>query len=50
MPESPCLKCTKVDDPYECTSKNCPEWKEWFLDRWNKMRKNILSKIKNLQK
>ena len=31
----PCLSCTRVKDPDNCESKCCPDWKAWFMNRWN---------------
>lgn len=32
---SPCLSCTRVENPDGCENKNCKLWKTWFLRRWN---------------
>ena len=39
--KSPCLTCTRVRDPRNCENKVCKEWRAWFIDRWEAMRKNI---------
>ncbi len=31
---SPCLSCSRVQDPRMCDNKNCKPWRQWFLDRW----------------
>ena len=36
--KSPCLTCTKVQDPKNCENKSCKEWREWFIKRWEKLR------------
>ena len=35
---SPCLTCTRVQDPIACENKNCGAWKEWFIYRWEMIR------------
>ena len=35
---SPCLKCTRVDDPRSCENKNCQVWRNWFVSRWDHLR------------
>ena len=32
--ESPCVCCTRVQNPAGCENKTCKEWKKWFLHRW----------------
>ena len=39
--KSPCLNCTRVKDPKNCENKNCPVWREWFIRRWEEMRKAV---------
>lgn len=34
MADCPCETCTKVNHPEQCTSKTCPDWKAWWLERW----------------
>lgn len=31
---SPCLGCTRVENPEECENKKCKPWQAWFLGRW----------------
>lgn len=31
---SPCLTCTRVQDPDSCENKRCGPWQQWFLRRW----------------
>ena len=31
---SPCESCTRVRDRENCENKNCREWRNWFLKRW----------------
>lgn len=42
--DSPCLTCTKVKNPKDCTNVTCADWRAWWLDRWNKMRANVFAK------
>ncbi len=32
---SPCLSCSRVPDPRACDNKNCRQWQQWFLGRWD---------------
>ena len=32
---SPCLSCTRVADPENCTDKTCRLWQSWFLEQWD---------------
>lgn len=40
MNDSPCLTCVKVDDPSDCENKYCPQWRTWWLRRWENLRRN----------
>lgn len=31
--QNPCENCTKVNDPDNCSDKQCLEWKKWYLAR-----------------
>ncbi len=35
---SPCMRCTRVSDPRQCENKDCRQWQQWFIDKWNTMR------------
>ena len=35
---SPCMRCTKVQDPRQCENKDCRKWRQWFIEKWNAMR------------
>ena len=35
---SPCLHCTRVQDPQNCENKNCRSWQQWFIKRWDQIR------------
>ena len=35
----PCIDCYKVDDPVNCHRKNCEEWQQWWIERWEAIRK-----------
>lgn len=37
--KSPCLACTRVKDPEECENKQCKAWRDWFIRRWEEVRK-----------
>lgn len=37
--KSPCITCQRVMDPQDCENKNCQVWREWFLFKWNEIRK-----------
>lgn len=37
--EFPCKTCTRVKYPESCENKSCWEWKQWFIDRWEEMRR-----------
>ncbi len=36
---SPCLRCTRVKNPRDCENKNCTVWRNWFVSRWEEMRR-----------
>ena len=36
---SPCLKCTRVADPAACENKACVPWRQWFIHRWEGLRR-----------
>lgn len=36
--KNPCLTCTRVKDPHNCENKNCREWREWFVRKWEELR------------
>lgn len=35
--KSPCETCTRVEKPEECSNKGCVAWKEWFMNRWERI-------------
>lgn len=37
--QCPCLTCVKVKDPQDCENKSCKDWKEWWLKRWEALRR-----------
>ena len=39
--QSPCLTCTRVEDPNKCENKTCKLWQNWFLGRWEAMRERL---------
>jgi len=36
---SPCVHCTRVQNPGECENKSCSDWRQWFICRWDAMRR-----------
>ena len=44
--KSPCLTCTKVEDPSQCENKMCGKWRLWFISEWEKMRTRFAGYIK----
>lgn len=42
---SPCMGCTRVEDPRDCDNKNCMLWQKWFLARWENLRKQFLGQV-----
>lgn len=36
---SPCRGCSRVADPAACEDKSCLQWRRWFIDRWDAMRR-----------
>lgn len=36
--KNPCLNCTRVKKPKDCTLKGCTAWREWWLNTWENMR------------
>lgn len=43
---SPCLTCSRVRDPDNCENKLCKDWQAWFIDRWETMRANVFSQVR----
>ena len=39
--ERPCLECTRVVNPANCENKQCKEWQNWFIARWDAMRASL---------
>ena len=39
MADCPCKTCTRVEDPQNCEYKLCKVWQEWFIQRWDELRK-----------
>lgn len=40
--KSPCATCRRVKNPANCENKYCKLWQNWFVDRWDAMRDNVL--------
>lgn len=38
MKISPCLTCSRVENPQKCENKNCNVWRQWFISSWDQMR------------
>ena len=38
---SPCVTCTRVADPENCTDKTCRAWQAWFLQQWEQSRMGL---------
>lgn len=38
---SPCVVCSRVSDPENCTDKTCRLWQRWFLQRWEETRQTL---------
>lgn len=34
----PCNRCVKVPDPHQCENKDCRQWRQWFIDKWDTLR------------
>ena len=43
--KSPCLTCTRVKDPQNCENKVCKEWRGWYIEKWEAMRRRIRDEI-----
>ena len=39
---NPCDNCTRVPEPDACDNKRCPDWKAWWVSRWDKTRLDLL--------
>ena len=39
MSKSPCETCVIVRDPKNCENKLCQSWQQWFIDRWEALRR-----------
>ena len=37
----PCTNCTRVCNPAECDNKRCGPWRNWFIRRWEKLRRQL---------
>lgn len=47
---NPCDKCTRVPDPDACDNKRCPDWKAWWLPRWEQTCLTILRLLNKQEK
>ena len=34
----PCTDCTRVKDRAGCENKQCKEWRDWFIQKWEELR------------
>lgn len=39
---NPCKNCTRVFSPDTCENNNCPDWKAWWIPRWEQTCLTIL--------
>ncbi len=46
-PVSPCLTCTRVQNPQECENKNCGVWRRWFIKSWDNFRNYPRATVEN---
>ncbi len=40
----PCKNCSRVCDPTACDNKRCGPWRNWFIRRWEKLRRQLQEK------
>lgn len=45
MKASPCLTCTRVEDPRNCENKKCQPWRNWFVARWDAIRSSARAEM-----
>lgn len=45
---SPCMRCERVKDPRECTDKDCVQWRRYFLQSWEGMRREVREQARAL--
>lgn len=45
--QSPCVGCTRVECPEQCDNKGCKVWQQWFLCRWEELRRQVKLKMEN---
>lgn len=38
MMTCPCNRCVKVADPHQCENKDCRQWRQWFIEKWDALR------------
>lgn len=37
----PCDTCDRVMDPANCENKCCQDWRQWWIKRWEEIRKRL---------
>ena len=47
---NPCKNCTRVFSPDACENKNCPDWKAWWIPRWEQTCLTILRLLNKQEK
>lgn len=45
---SPCLVCKRVRNPKACNNKNCEQWQQWFIGRWETVRQQLQQELARL--
>lgn len=35
--QKPCDTCTRCAQPEKCGNVDCPDWRKWFVETWDKM-------------
>lgn len=38
----PCTNCRRTEDPGQCDNKDCRQWRAWFLQSWEQLRRRYL--------
>lgn len=47
--KSPCLTCRRVANPRACENKNCNPWRQWFIERWDRIRQSVREQMENAE-
>lgn len=43
--DNPCPTCALVKHWQTCENKACYEWRQWYIERWETMRRNLNGRI-----